>query len=80
MIPGVKTGIEVEQVFDYAMEVTRMVCEAVNVPVMIKVTPQVASLVAFSGKLMNAEAKATVSSGSCLTSRSESPLSGDKPA
>ncbi len=58
MMPGVKTGMEVGQDFDYALEVTRMVCEAVKVPVMIKVTPQVTSLVQFSGDLLDAGAKA----------------------
>ena len=58
MMPGVKTGMEVGQDFDYALKVTRMVCEAVKVPVMIKVTPQVTSLVKFSGDLLDAGAKA----------------------
>lgn len=58
MMPGVKTGMEVGQDFDYALEVTRMVCEAVDIPVMIKVTPQVTSLVAFSGDLLDAGAQA----------------------
>jgi dihydroorotate dehydrogenase/NAD-dependent dihydropyrimidine dehydrogenase PreA subunit len=58
MMPGVKTGMEVGQDFDYACEVTRAVCEAVRVPVMIKVTPQVTSLIDFCGHLRKAGAKA----------------------
>ena len=58
MMPGVKTGMEVGQDFEYACEITQAVCEAVEVPVMIKVTPQVASLVGFCGDLLKAGAKA----------------------
>jgi dihydroorotate dehydrogenase/NAD-dependent dihydropyrimidine dehydrogenase PreA subunit len=58
MMPGVKTGMEVGQDFDYACEITQAVCEAVRVPVMIKVTPQVGSLIDFSGRLLKAGAKA----------------------
>ncbi len=58
MMPGVKTGMEVGQDFDYACEVTRLVCQAVKVPVMIKVTPQVPSLIEFSGRLLEAGARA----------------------
>ncbi len=58
MMPGVKTGMEVGQDFDYACEVTRMVCRVVGVPVMIKVTPQVPSLIEFSGRLLEAGAQA----------------------
>jgi dihydroorotate dehydrogenase (fumarate)/dihydropyrimidine dehydrogenase (NAD+) subunit PreA len=58
MMPGVKTGMEVGQDFEYATEVTQAVCEAVSVPVMIKVTPQVTSLIDFTGRLLDAGAKA----------------------
>lgn len=58
MMPGVKTGMEVGQDFDYACDITRRVSEAVKVPVMIKVTPQVTSLVEFAGRLMDNGAKA----------------------
>lgn len=58
MMPGVKTGMEVGQDFDYAIEVTERICQAVSVPVMIKVTPQVTSLVEFSGRLLDAGASA----------------------
>ena len=58
MMPGVRTGMEVGQDFDYACEITQAVCEAVSVPVMIKVTPQVTTLIDFCGRLMKAGAKA----------------------
>lgn len=58
MMPGVRTGMQVGQDFDYACEVTRAVCEAVRVPVMIKVTPQVSSLVGLCGGLKQAGAQA----------------------
>ena len=58
MMPGVRTGMEVGQDFDYACEITQAVCEAVNVPVMIKVTPQVNSLIDFCGRLIKSGAKA----------------------
>jgi dihydroorotate dehydrogenase (fumarate)/dihydropyrimidine dehydrogenase (NAD+) subunit PreA len=58
MMPGVRTGMEVGQDFDYACKITQAVCEAVSVPVMIKVTPQVTTLVDFCGRLMKAGAKA----------------------
>ncbi len=58
LMPGVKTGMEVGQDFEYACEVTRRVCEAVDIPVMIKVTPQVTSLIEFTGRLMDAGAQA----------------------
>lgn len=58
MMPGVRTGMEVGQDFDYAVEVTEKVCAAVSVPVMIKVTPQVTSLIDFSGHLLDAGASA----------------------
>lgn len=58
MMPGVRTGMEVGQDFDYACEITRAVCEAVRVPVMIKVTPQVNSLMDFCGRLKEAGAQA----------------------
>jgi dihydroorotate dehydrogenase (fumarate)/dihydropyrimidine dehydrogenase (NAD+) subunit PreA len=58
MMPGVRTGMEVGQDFDYAGEITQAVCEAVSVPVMIKVTPQVSSLIDFCDRLIKAGAKA----------------------
>ena len=58
MMPGVRTGMQVGQDFDHACEVTRAVCEAVRVPVVIKVTPQVNSLVEFCGRLKEAGAQA----------------------
>lgn len=58
MMPGVRTGMEVGQDFDYSCEITQAVCEAVSVPVMIKVTPQVTDLIDFCGRLMKVGAKA----------------------
>lgn len=51
LMPGVRTGMNVGQDFDYACEITQAVAEAVNVPIIIKVTPQVTDLVEFSGRL-----------------------------
>jgi dihydroorotate dehydrogenase/NAD-dependent dihydropyrimidine dehydrogenase PreA subunit len=58
MMPGVRTGMNVGQDFDYGCEITQAVCDAVNVPVMIKVTPQVTDLVLFTGMLKKAGASA----------------------
>ena len=58
MMPGVRTGMEVGQDFDYSCEITQAVCEAVSVPVVIKVTPQVTTLIDFCGRLIKAGAKA----------------------
>lgn len=58
LMPGVRTGMNVGQDFDYACEITRVVSEAVQVPVMIKVTPQVTDLVEFSGRLVEVGASA----------------------
>lgn len=58
MMPGVRTGMNVGQDFDYACEITRAVCEAVSVPVMIKVTPQVTDLVLFTERLKSVGAAA----------------------
>lgn len=58
MMPGVRTGMEVGQDFDYACEITAAVCEAVGIPVMIKVTPQVTDLIRFTGRLLDAGAQA----------------------
>ena len=58
LMPGVRTGMNVGQDFDYACEITHAVSSAVKVPVMIKVTPQVTDLVAFSGRLKEAGASA----------------------
>jgi len=58
MMPGVRTGMEVGQDFDYACEVTEAVCKAVSIPVMIKVTPQGTSLIDFAGRLKKAGASA----------------------
>ena len=51
LMPGVRTGMNVGQDFDYACEITQAVAEAVKIPVIIKVTPQVTDLVDFSGRL-----------------------------
>jgi dihydroorotate dehydrogenase (fumarate)/dihydropyrimidine dehydrogenase (NAD+) subunit PreA len=37
-MPGVRTGMNVGQDFDYACEITHAVAEAVKIPIMIKVT------------------------------------------
>ena len=58
MMPGVRTGMNVGQDFNYACEITQAVAEAVSMPVMIKVTPQVTDLVEFSGRLLDVGAKA----------------------
>ncbi|NQU14822.1 MAG: tRNA-dihydrouridine synthase [Desulfobacteraceae bacterium] len=58
LMPGVRTGMNVGQDFDYGCEITQAVCEAVNVPIMVKVTPQVTDLVEFSGRLKKAGASA----------------------
>jgi len=51
LMPGVRTGMNVGQDFDYACEITEAVAQAVDIPIMIKVTPQVTDLVGFSGQL-----------------------------
>jgi dihydroorotate dehydrogenase subfamily 1 len=58
LMEGVRTGMNVGQDFDYACEITQAVAEAVGVPIMIKVTPQVTDLVHFSGRLIEMGAKA----------------------
>jgi dihydroorotate dehydrogenase (fumarate)/dihydropyrimidine dehydrogenase (NAD+) subunit PreA len=58
LMPGVRTGMNVGQDFDYACEITQAVAESVGVPVMIKVTPQVTDLIEFSGRLRKAGAAA----------------------
>lgn len=58
LMPGVRTGMNVGQDFDYACDITRAVGEAVQVPIMIKVTPQVTDLIEFSGRLHKAGAAA----------------------
>jgi dihydroorotate dehydrogenase (fumarate)/dihydropyrimidine dehydrogenase (NAD+) subunit PreA len=58
LMPGLKTGMNVGQDFDYACEITQAVAEAVHVPIMIKVTPQVTDLIEFSGRLREAGAAA----------------------
>jgi dihydroorotate dehydrogenase/NAD-dependent dihydropyrimidine dehydrogenase PreA subunit len=58
MMPGVRTGMNVGQDFDYGCEITQAVCDAVSVPVMIKVTPQVTDLVLFTERLKKAGASA----------------------
>jgi len=58
MMPGVRTGMNVGQDFDYGCEITQAVCEAVSVPVMVKVTPQVADLVLFTERLKKVGASA----------------------
>jgi dihydroorotate dehydrogenase (fumarate)/dihydropyrimidine dehydrogenase (NAD+) subunit PreA len=58
LMPGVRTGMNVGQDFDYACEITQAVAEAVHVPIMVKVTPQVTDLVSFSGRLKEVGAAA----------------------
>ncbi len=58
LMPGVRTGMNVGQDFDYACNITRAVSSAVKVPLLIKVTPQVTDLVEFTGRLMDAGAAA----------------------
>lgn len=58
LMPGVRTGMNVGQDFDYSCDITRAVAEAVQVPIMIKVTPQVTDLMEFSGRLHKAGADA----------------------
>lgn len=58
LMPGVRTGMNVGQDFDYACEITQAVAAAVAIPIMIKVTPQVADLVTFSGRLRDVGAQA----------------------
>jgi dihydroorotate dehydrogenase (fumarate)/dihydropyrimidine dehydrogenase (NAD+) subunit PreA len=58
LMPGVRTGMNVGQDFDYGCEITQAVAEAVGVPIMIKVTPQVTDLIQFSGQLKEAGAAA----------------------
>ena len=56
LMPGVRTGMNVGQDFNYASEITNAVANAVKVPIIIKVTPQVTDLVQFSGMLKDAGA------------------------
>jgi dihydroorotate dehydrogenase (fumarate)/dihydropyrimidine dehydrogenase (NAD+) subunit PreA len=58
LMPGIRTGMNVGQDFDYGCEITQAVSEAVSVPIMVKVTPQVTDLVEFSGRLKEAGASA----------------------
>ena len=58
LMPGVRTGMNVGQDFNYGCEITAAVSKAVKVPVIIKVTPQVTDLVQFSGMLKDAGAQA----------------------
>jgi dihydroorotate dehydrogenase (fumarate)/dihydropyrimidine dehydrogenase (NAD+) subunit PreA len=58
LMPGVRTGMNVGQDFDYACEITQKVSAALEVPIIIKVTPQVTDLVVFSDMLQKAGAKA----------------------
>jgi dihydroorotate dehydrogenase (fumarate)/dihydropyrimidine dehydrogenase (NAD+) subunit PreA len=58
LMPGLKTGMNVGQDFDYACEITQAVAKAVDVPIMIKVTPQVTDLIEFSGRLLRSGAAA----------------------
>lgn len=58
LMPGVRTGMNVGQDFVYASEITQAVAEAVEIPIMIKVTPQVTDLIDFSGKLRDVGAAA----------------------
>ncbi|MCP3891828.1 MAG: hypothetical protein GY702_23625 [Desulfobulbaceae bacterium] len=56
LMPGVRTGMNVGQDFNYGCEITAAVSKAVKVPIIIKVTPQVTDLVQFSGMLKDAGA------------------------
>ncbi len=58
LMPGIRTGMNVGQDFDHGCEITQAVSEAVSVPIMVKVTPQVTDLVEFSGRLKEAGASA----------------------
>ncbi len=58
LMPGVRTGMNVGQDFNYGCEITAAVSQAVKVPIIIKVTPQVTDLVQFSGMLKDAGAQA----------------------
>ncbi len=58
LMPGVRTGMNVGQDFNYGCEITAAVAKAVKVPIIIKVTPQVTDLVQFSGMLKDAGAQA----------------------
>jgi dihydroorotate dehydrogenase (fumarate)/dihydropyrimidine dehydrogenase (NAD+) subunit PreA len=58
LMPGVRTGMNVGQDFDYACQITQAVADAVKIPIMIKVTPQVTDLVGFSGRLKEVGAAA----------------------
>lgn len=58
LMPGVRTGMNVGQDFEYASEITQKVADALDIPVIIKVTPQVTDLVLFSDMLHKAGAKA----------------------
>lgn len=58
LMPGVRTGMNVGQDFDYACGITQKVSDALDIPIIIKVTPQVTDLVLFSDMLHKAGAKA----------------------
>jgi dihydroorotate dehydrogenase (fumarate)/dihydropyrimidine dehydrogenase (NAD+) subunit PreA len=58
LMPGVRTGMNVGQDFDYACEITHAVAQAIRIPISIKVTPQVSDLVGFAGMLKEAGAAA----------------------
>lgn len=58
LMPGVRTGMNVGQDFEYAAGITQRVAEALDIPVIIKVTPQVTDLVLFSDMLHKAGAQA----------------------
>ncbi len=58
LMPGVRTGMNVGQDFDYACGITQKVSDALDIPIIIKVTPQVTDLVLFSDMLHKAGAAA----------------------
>jgi len=58
LMPGVRTGMNVGQDFEYACEITQKVTDTLDVPIIIKVTPQVTDLVLFSDMLHKAGAQA----------------------
>jgi len=58
LMPGIRTGMNIGQDFDFACEITEAVASAIDIPIMIKVTPQVTDLIDFSGRLHEVGASA----------------------
>jgi dihydroorotate dehydrogenase (fumarate)/dihydropyrimidine dehydrogenase (NAD+) subunit PreA len=44
-MPGLRTGMNVGQDFDYSCEITQAVADAIGIPISVKVTPQVTDLI-----------------------------------